>query len=320
MHKERIFQGAVDFVRADKLLNTIAVGECYPHKPVSGPLVLYGNGNLGKLAQAYCKVVGQTVVAHIELDEWADHPAVAVCVVSDRYVPIERALLNRGFTTVLPFYDLTEQFKHKHPLSNGWYADVINPVTAVVMARWNDDVSRAHHLQFIAWHKLREEWCFEEAPVVQNNRYLIPEVANVLDDDEVVFDASAPYDQRNIYYRTSGVEELRRFSSLDFASQLAEMDKWEVLTSSIASLDVTPTFIKFHLEGHELPVLKGAKSAPLWKQRPILVVTVYHNADGIWKTPLWLMDNLPDYVFLFRQHCWCGSNAVVYAIPKERIK
>ena len=32
--------------------------------------------------------------------------------------------------------------------------------TAEVLARWDDDVSRAHHLQFLAWRRLREEWIF----------------------------------------------------------------------------------------------------------------------------------------------------------------
>jgi hypothetical protein len=63
--------------------------------------------------------------------------------------------------------------------------------------------------------------------------------------------------------------------------------------------------------------LKGARQT-LLTSRPIVAVTVYHNADGMWRTPLWLMQTLPDYRFLFRSHSWCGTGAVVYAIPKER--
>jgi hypothetical protein len=47
-------------------------------------------------------------------------------------------------------------------------------------------------------------------------------------------------------------------------------------------------------------------------------VTVYHNADGIWKTPAWLMETLPGYRFLFRAHSWCGTGAVIYALPEEK--
>jgi hypothetical protein len=31
------------------------------------------------------------------------------------------------------------------------------------------------------------------------------------------------------------------------------------------------------------------------------------------------METLPDYRFLFRIHSWCGTGAVIYAIPDERI-
>jgi ABC-type branched-subunit amino acid transport system ATPase component len=54
------------------------------------------------------------------------------------------------------------------------------------------------------------------------------------------------------------------------------------------------------------------------RTRPVIAATVYHNADGIWKTPLWLMENLRDYRILFRTHSWCGTGAVVYAIPDEK--
>jgi hypothetical protein len=42
-----------------------------------------------------------------------------------------------------------------------------------------------------------------------------------------------------------------------------------------------------------------------------------HKAVGLWRTAGWLMRELADYRFLFRNHCWCGAGAVVYAIPRE---
>jgi hypothetical protein len=87
--------------------------------------------------------------------------------------------------------------------------------------------------------------------------------------------------------------------------------------STLDALRLTLSFLKLHLEGAELPTLKGARET-LLSSRPIVAATVYHNADGIWKTPLWLMQTLPDYRFLFRAHSWCGTGAVVYAIPDER--
>jgi hypothetical protein len=77
------------------------------------------------------------------------------------------------------------------------------------------------------------------------------------------------------------------------------------------------SFLKLHLEGAELEALKGAREL-LRRDRPIVAATVYHNADGIWRTPLWLMETLRDYRFLLRIDSWCGTSAVVYAIPNER--
>jgi hypothetical protein len=66
-----------------------------------------------------------------------------------------------------------------------------------------------------------------------------------------------------------------------------------------------------------LAALKGARET-LVNRRPLVTVTVYHNADGLFKTARWLMQNLNDYRFLFRIHAWCGTGAVIYAIPNER--
>lgn len=88
--------------------------------------------------------------------------------------------------------------------------------------------------------------------------------------------------------------------------------------TTIDALGMEPTFIKLHLEGAELAVLRGAERT-LRSARPIVAATVYHNDDGIWKTPLWMMRNLKDYRFLFRLHSWCGTGAVLYAIPSERM-
>ena len=62
--------------------------------------------------------------------------------------------------------------------------------------------------------------------------------------------------------------------------------------------------------------LKGAQQT-LLDCRPIVAATVYHNDDGIWRTADWLMKTLADYRFLFRNHSWCGTGAVIYAIPRE---
>ena len=104
---------------------------------------------------------------------------------------------------------------------------------------------------------------------------------------------------------------------LGYASQISPTGRREAEVQSIDNLHLAPTFIKLHLEGHELEALKGARQT-LLKDRPIMVATVYHNDDGIWRTPLWLMKTLENYRLLFRLHSYCGTSAVIYAIPAER--
>jgi FkbM family methyltransferase len=195
---------------------------------------------------------------------------------------------------------------------------------------------------------------FERAPI-STDRYFIPEVAAGLNDRETLLDGGAHHGSVSLAFavligspRVIAVEpdavnravlgerlrELPRLAVLDcalaahdgtaafsegygFASKLSGFGQAQVSARSIDSLDVEPTFIKLHLEGGELNALRGARET-LRAQRPIVAATVYHNADGIWRTADWLMRELDDYRFLFRNHCWCAAGAVVYAIPRER--
>lgn len=105
---------------------------------------------------------------------------------------------------------------------------------------------------------------------------------------------------------------------LGYASQLAAIGQQITEVTTIDALGVKPSFIKLHLEGGELDALKGGWTT-LRESRPVIAATVYHNDDGIWKTPLWMMQSLDEYRFLFRVHSWCGTGAVLYAIPAERL-
>jgi FkbM family methyltransferase len=388
-HKARSFNEPPSAAQAASLLEELATVPCaYSPATADRPLALYGAGNLGRLARDFLRAVGQDVALAIDRNArdptndpyWSGvrllHPddvteaeknnvRLAVSVVTSPYVPLESSLLNRGFKDVAPFYDLAESFRHLHPLSNGWFAGPLTAPdqanTANVLARWDDDVSRAHHLQFLAWRRLREEWTFEGAEVPKCSRFFIPEVAAVLRDDEFLLDGGAHHGSvmeaflqqtkgafRQIVAiepdpvnRTRLKDTLRKVapgdarftvcdfaladdegealfhSGLDYACQLSPTGRTRVRTSPLDALGVAPTFIKLHLEGAELAALKGAKRT-LLEARPLVAATVYHNDDGIWRTASWLMQTLPRYRFLFRNHSWCGTGAVVYAIPDER--
>ena len=193
--------------RGRSLLADLANAPCqFAPAPVDRPLALYGAGNLGRLARDFLKRrsahdfvdghrprrpaaratirIGGTRGFCIPADVRSAQGTtccLAVSVATSPYVPLERSLSDMGFEHVVPFYDLAESFRHLHPLSNGWFAPPLTAQdqdsTAAVLAGWADDTSRAHHLQFLAWRRLREEWTFDAAPVTECARFFIPEVA-----------------------------------------------------------------------------------------------------------------------------------------------
>jgi len=104
------------------------------------------------------------------------------------------------------------------------------------------------------------------------------------------------------------------FPGLGYASQFSQVGGEIVKTTTIDNLHLEPTYMKIHLEGFELAALKGAIQT-ISQFRPKISLTVYHNTDGIYLTMAWLMKNIKNYRFIFRMHGWCGTGAVIYAIP-----
>lgn len=389
LHQARLFSALPGPARTEDLLAELATAPCpFPVAQADRPLALYGAGNLGRMARDFLRNVGRDFVMAVDRNAatladdtgWAGvellHPdkvpdaaksgvRLAVSIVSSPYVPIERSLAEIGFGDIVPFYDLTESFRDLHPLSNGWFAPALTAHeianTAAVLARWDDDFSRAHHLQFLAWRRLREEWSFSPAPVVAGDRFFIPEVTGLMHERECLIDAGGHHGSviEAFLARTKGRfrqivafepdpanraalkrclanrlpnhpdvtvcdfaladadGEARFHDGLGYASQLSPTGRTRVATRPLDALELAPTFVKLHVEGGELAALQGARKT-LLAHRPILATTIYHNADGIWRTPLWLMETLPDYRFLLRNHSWCGTGAVIYAIPRER--
>lgn len=320
------------------------------------PLWLYGKGELGQMAQEYFRYTNIKVAGHFEYDEPAPLDAqVAVCIVRNTpYSEIEQRLQDRGFRDIVPFYDLTDSIITDHPWKNGWVAQpskVDWEGMERVLKRWSDELSMAHYLSFLAWRILREEWLFDGMSVTKDNLFFIPEVTQVLHDHEVFLDAGACYgemtekflqlapnseviaiepDDKNRLemvkkhdvtvhgFALSNLDDKAPFSEgFGYCSKLSPKGNTVKVTRRIDSMNIKPTFIKMHLEGGDLEALRGAKET-LIHCRPIVAVRVDHNQDGLGRTAHYLMNLLPNYRFLFRNHCYCAAAAVVYAIPNER--
>ncbi len=106
---------------------------------------------------------------------------------------------------------------------------------------------------------------------------------------------------------------------LELASRLDGFGSQTVEVCTLDEINPPATFAKLHLEGGEMGALLGGIHW-LRNHRPLLTVTLYHNRDGLWKIPEFLMENLHGYRFLLRVHAWCGTGVVLYGIPEERYR
>jgi FkbM family methyltransferase len=291
---------------------------------------------------------------------------LVVSVATVCFTELAEVLRDQGWHDVVPIYDLMEAYRHRYPIGNGWCMGELGQserkMIEQVLAGWTDDTSRAHHLQFMAWHRVRQDWIFEGAPVDLERRYFIPEVVSALGHQEIFVDAGAHRgetarafrtlvenrfaeivmfepDSRNADVIRTELELLpdvirrrhrllpyalsRRagkqpfFSQLGYGSQLCAYGHGSVEVAALDDLEVAPSYLKMHLEGHEMEALEGAEMT-IRRHRPIMAVTTYHNEAGLWKLPSWLMRTLYDYRWYLRLHSWCGTGSVMYGMPAER--
>jgi FkbM family methyltransferase len=190
---------------------------CTPRK-IDRPIVLYGAGNFGRFAKKYLDSLNIKIefVVDVQAEQirkdmfWAgiqvlspDQVApkdrksylLAITVVTASYCDIALPLHRNGWHDVVPFYDVAEAYKDRHPLTNGWSANLLteNDVNRLktVLLKWSDDISRAHHIQFLAWRCIREEWIFSYAPIRNDNKFFIPEIRNNLTENEIFADVGA---------------------------------------------------------------------------------------------------------------------------------
>ena len=190
---------------------------CNPRE-VNKPLILYGAGDLGKLAKDYFENLGipfmYVVDAHPERylgsSTWKDirilspeevpfedknNCLLSICIATSSYKSITEPLLKDGWRDVVHFYDISEAYIERYPLGNGWLCGTLDSddikETEYVLSNWSDDISRAHHLHFIAWHKLRKELIFDGAPITIDNRFFIPQILSSLHKKEVFIDGGA---------------------------------------------------------------------------------------------------------------------------------
>jgi hypothetical protein len=101
---------------------------------------------------------------------------------------------------------------------------------------------------------------------------------------------------------------------------LEEQSGTIVFRSSVISLDeLMPNsvvdFIKFDVEGAEVPAVMGARQL-IQRSRPVLVLSLYHRPADLWEIPALIASLCPNYNFYIRQHFNNSFDSVFYAIPE----
>jgi FkbM family methyltransferase len=81
--------------------------------------------------------------------------------------------------------------------------------------------------------------------------------------------------------------------------------------------DLTPTYIKFDVEGAEHDALVGG-SGTISANMPVLAVCLYHRPEDLWDLPLLVRSLRPDYRLYVRRHSDERWETVLYAIPPDR--
>lgn len=263
---------------------------------VDKPLVLYGYGRLGHLAQEVFVKQG------IPISEWFDgtHPPavqvpgglLAIATTSEPYHKII-APLKAHYDDIVSVYDIFEAYP-ECGVTGGWFTGSSIPdrkEILSVMNRLDDFPSKEQYMLFRLWHQWRADQVPFGPPLDLVNRWMIPEVKAVLHGEE------------RIYPEIPGstLVDIRNRHRLEKFNELAP--RYD--------------YIQLHCEGKELESIEA--SLGYFKQhRPIIAVTVYHSRDGLWKIEKALMDNLTDYRFHFRMHAYQGQAAILYCLPNER--
>lgn len=272
-----MIQFPVGVAAARDLLATLAsLPPAAPPPIVDRPLLLHGAGNLGRMVSDHLGLLGVPIMAVLdrapglvrtywdskglqvlqpeEVDPaLRDGATVAVCITTAPFRPIQQSLQRAGYRDVVHVYDYLERFSDRFPLRNGWFTgglareDILG--LSEVLELVEDDLSRAHHLAFVAWHHAREEWSFPEAPIQVQDRYVIPPLLQALGPQERLLDVGAHHGETACLFHSLLGERLQ-------AVWVVEPDdrNREALTDNLARTGVDASI---------LPLVVGRRSGPV---------------------------------------------------------
>lgn len=88
-----------------------------------------------------------------------------------------------------------------------------------------------------------------------------------------------------------------------------------IKTQNIESFD----FLKLDVEGSEFEIIKGAIKS-IKRDRTQLAISIYHSSKDFFQIPLYLKENLNDYIFRIGHYSGNLAETILYAIPNEKYR
>ncbi|WP_027179890.1 FkbM family methyltransferase [Maridesulfovibrio bastinii] len=111
------------------------------------------------------------------------------------------------------------------------------------------------------------------------------------------------------------------FNGSGGSGKIVERGGYEVKVTTLDEFSSSLVFherlvLSFDIEGGEQATLRGGLNF-LRRTRPFLQISIYHGADALHEIPLWVSENLENYVFFMAHHDSYHCETDLYAIPKE---
>jgi FkbM family methyltransferase len=221
----------------------------------------------------------------------------------------------------------------------------------------SDFRSKLYYVNFLLWHKSRTMFSFSNLNLYNENKYFISPIKNFLKkyNNNILLDVGSYFgdyfkefinryncksvisvegDLQNILIQKKNFlgkkiiqycnKVISNKNSSNFfysgAGLMSRISKFGKKRESVTidSLNKNPNIIKIHLEGGEYKALQGAIKT-IERNRPAIMISIYHNADGIYKIIFFLKKKLSNYSYYVRGHAGLGVGYYLYCLPKNPI-
>jgi hypothetical protein len=127
-------------------------------RKVDRPLVLYGYGRLGKLAEEIFRELKIPIAGFIDnrVPTKPFDALLAICVASDPYAQVTAPLIAAGWVDIAPIWEIIAAYP-EIGIGNGWTIDRMdntdNDMVASVYDRLHDEHSQCNYMDFLLWRR-----------------------------------------------------------------------------------------------------------------------------------------------------------------------